>query len=125
MPENTEQFGKAIDIELDGRRYKIRLNDSRTAREFADSIPFRTLLSGNGGNHYWGSIPNRLFTLKQLETSEPRKGHVYYADHLTAIAIYFDDGGSIAPYLLYPLGDITEDLSDLRNAQSLIELNVL
>jgi hypothetical protein len=57
-------------------------------------------------------------------TSNPSKGGVYYADHLTAIAVYFDDPGSIAPYVVYHLGDVTEDLSHLRRAADRIKLQV-
>jgi hypothetical protein len=86
--------------------------------------PFETSLSEYAGSHYWGSVPGKLSTADELRTSKPRKGSVYYADHLTAIAIYFDDPGSIAPYVVYHLGDVMDDLSDLRTARPRLRLKV-
>ncbi|MGG7465287.1 cyclophilin-like fold protein [Plantibacter sp. YIM 135347] len=118
------QHAESIEIVLNGVAYTVRLNGTEAARELAQSAPFRTSLSQNAGNHYWGSLPHRLSTLEEAGTSVPREGRVYYADHLTAIAFYFEDSRSIAPYVLYPLGDITDDLSALRTAGNWIKLQV-
>jgi hypothetical protein len=114
-----------IKIELNGKQYTVELNDSEIARGFVQSAPFQTTLSEYAGSHYWGSIPRKLSTSNDLKTSTPRKGRIYYADHLTAIAVYFDDAGSIAPYVVYHLGDVVEDMSDLYNAGTRIDLKVL
>ena len=115
---------KTLKFELNGKDYTVQLNDSETAKEFAKTAPFETSLSEYAGSHYWGSIPKKLPTPVELKTSRPRKGHAYYADHLTAIAVYFDAPGSIAPYVVYPLGEVVEDMSDLRRAGSRIKLKV-
>jgi|SRR3954447_10299626 hypothetical protein len=124
MPEDPKQTVSTIDVELNGKRYTVALNGSRTAEEFVECAPFTTSLSEYAGSHYWGYIPRRLSTLERLVTSQPRKGSVYYADHLTAIAVYFDDPGSIAPYVVYHLGDIASDLSHLEGAGSRIGMTV-
>ena len=116
---------KTIKMELNGKEYTVELNDSKAASGLVQSAPFETSLHKYAGSHYWGSIPKRLSTPKELKTSTPRKGSIYYADHLTAIAIYFDEAGSIAPYVVYHLGDVVEDMSDLYNAGSRIVLKVL
>jgi hypothetical protein len=121
----TTEIKKTIKIELNAKEYTVELNDSEAARGLVQSAPFETSLSEYAGSHYWGSIPRKLATPKELKTSTPRKGRIYYADHLTAIAIYFDDPGSIAPYVVYHLGDVVEDMSDLYNAGSRIDLKVL
>jgi hypothetical protein len=116
---------RTIKIELNGKEYTVELNDSETAKEFVESAPFKTSLSKNNGNHYWGSIPKRLSTSKQLATSNPKQGGIYYADHLTAFAVYYNTSGSIAPFVIYHLGDVVEDMFDLRNAGSRINLKVV
>jgi hypothetical protein len=113
-----------IKIELNGKEHAVELNGSKTANEFVQLAPFETSLSEYAGSHYWGSVPGKLSTADELRTSKPRKGSVYYADHLTAIAIYFDDPGSIAPYVVYHLGDVMDDLSDLRTARPRLRLKV-
>lgn len=111
-------------IGLDGKEYSVELNDSKTANEFAQLPSFDTSLSRSGGSHYWGPIPRKLSTTKEMKTSNPQKGGVYYADHLTAFAVYFDDAGSIAPYVIYHVGDIEGDMSGLSNAGYRIKLKV-
>jgi hypothetical protein len=113
-----------IKIELDEKEHAVELNGSSTANGFMQLAPFETSLSEYAGSHYWGSIPRKLSTADELKTSKPRKGNVYYADHLTAIAIYFDDPGSIAPYVVYHLGVVMDDLSDLRTAGPRLRLKV-
>jgi hypothetical protein len=111
-----------IKIELNKKEHAVELNGN--ANEFMRLAPFETSLSEYAGSHYWGSIPAKLFTADELRTSKPRKVSMYYADHLTAIAIYFDDPGSIAPYVVYHLGVVMDDLSDLRTAGPLLRLKV-
>jgi hypothetical protein len=116
---------ETIELELNGIKYTVELNGSATAEAFAQCAPFQSSLSEYAGSHYWGAIPKKLPTPQNLKTSNPLKGNIYYADHLTAIAVYFDDAGSIAPYVVYHLGSVTEDLSALSNAGNRIELKVL
>src|SRR3954468_13224467 len=87
-----------MELELNGTMYTLELNGTETSAAFAQVAPFQSSLFESGGSHYWGAIPKRLPTPEHLKTSHPIKGSVYYADHLTAIAIYFADPGSIAPY---------------------------
>jgi hypothetical protein len=125
MTQGINPDRKTIELELNGKKYTVELNGSETAEAFAQCAPFQSSLSEYAGSHYWGAIPRNLPTPQNLKTSKPLKGSVYYADHLTAIAIYFDDPGSIAPYVVYHLGTVTEDMSALRNAGNRIELKVL
>jgi hypothetical protein len=108
-------------IALSGTEYTFELND-RIADEFCALLPFDTSVSRSGGHHYWGSIPQSLSTPDELRTSRPKKGGLYYADHLTALAIYYGDPGSIAPFVVYHLGDAVEDLSGLATSGSRITL---
>jgi hypothetical protein len=122
---NKTTMKTTIKIELNKQEYTIELNDSETAKGFVQSAPFATSLSEYAGSHYWGSIPRKLSTPKEMKTSTPRKGGIYYADHLTAVAVYFDDPGSIEPYVVYHLGDVVEDTFALRNAGRHINMKVL
>ena len=124
MPESRDQMKKTLDLELQGKHYTVALNGSRLSEEFAEAAPFTSSLSESAGSHYWGAIPHGLSTPAELKTSRPQKGSVYYADHLAAIAVYFGDPGSIAPYVIYHLGDVLEDLSGLRHAPSRITVSV-
>jgi hypothetical protein len=125
MPESRDQMKKTLDLELHGKKhYTVELNGSRLSEEFAEAAPFTSSLSEYAGSHYWGTIPHRLSTPAELKTWRPQKGSLYYADHLTAIAVYFGDPGSIAPYVVYQLGDVLEDISGLRHAGARITVSV-
>jgi hypothetical protein len=122
--QEETNMGQIIKMELNGKEYTVKLNDNKIAEEFAQLLPFATSVSEYKMSHYWGYIPKRLSTPKEIKTSIPLKGSVYYADHLTAIAVYYDDPGSIAPYVIYHLGDVVEDMFELKNADYQIRLKV-
>src|SRR4051794_12975018 len=100
-----------ITMLLNDREHTIELIDSAMSRQFVEMLPFDAFVAAYAGSHYWGSIPRKISTPQDLKTSTPFKGGLYYADHLTALAVYFDDPGSIAPYVVYHLGSVVDDLS--------------
>jgi hypothetical protein len=110
-------------IQLGGADYKVSLNGHPIAEEFFALLPFDTTVSKSGGHHYWGSIPRKLSTPDSLATSSPKEGGLYYADHLTAIAVFYGHPGSIAPFTVYHLGDIVGDLSSLANGGPRLRLS--
>jgi hypothetical protein len=114
---------KSMNLELNEKKYTVKLNGSITAAEFMQLTPFETSLSPSG-NHCYGPIPQRLSISEEYNTSNPRKGGVYYADHMQAIAIYYGDSGSIKPFMIVYIGDIHEDLSDLNKTGRRISLKV-
>jgi hypothetical protein len=113
-----------IKMALNGREHTVELNDSAMAKQFLELGAFDTSVSEYAGSHYWGPIPHKLSAQEELKTSKPTKGGVYYADHLTALAIYFEDPGSIAPYVVYHLGDVPEDMSHLHFAAGRVGLKI-
>jgi hypothetical protein len=116
---------KIMNIEINGSTYRVSLNESRTAQAFAKSAPFEASLVA-GGNHCYGPIPTRLPVDRAQVTSNPHMGGVYYADHLQAIAVYYADSGSIRPWEIVYIGDIQEDVSNLRGTSSnRVELKVM
>jgi hypothetical protein len=116
-------MNKIANIELNGNIYTVRLNESKTAQQFAESAPFEASLVA-AGNHCYGPIPEQLPVDRAQVTSNPHKGGVYYADHLQAIAVYYGDSGSIRPFEIVYIGDIQEDLSSLRGSRRQIALKV-
>jgi hypothetical protein len=114
---------KIVNIEMNGLNYRVSLNESTTAQQFAKFEPFETSLVA-GGNHCYGPIPKRLPVDKAQVTSDPHKEGVYYADHLQAIAFYYGEGRNIAPFEIVYIGEVQEGMSDLLGATKRIELKV-
>lgn len=112
--EKSYNMSKRVLINLGGTEYMVNLNDSDMAKEFLSLIPFDTSVSEYSKNHYWGSIPRKIITQSELKTSQPEKGGFYYADHLTALSVFYEESGSIAPYEVYLLGYVEENLSELE-----------
>jgi hypothetical protein len=117
------KMGKSLKIKLNEKSYIVNLNDSTTAEEFMRSAPFETSLIV-AGNHCYGPIPERLSIDKSKLTSNPHSGGVYYADHVQSVSIYYGDSGSIKPFEIVYIGDVQEDMPDLRGARHRVDLRV-
>ncbi len=112
-------MGRKIEIEINGRRIPAELNDSATAKLFADTLPATITLSRWGGEYYGGCSVETSGADDAREIMEV--GEIAYWAPGRALCIFFGstpastDARPRAASPVNPMGKITGDASVFRS----------
>jgi len=95
----------------------ITLDDTPTARAFAELLPLQLTLSDPMGQAKSGLLPHRIDVTGATAVADPTVGLVYYWPPTGDLAIFYDDlGQSVPPPGLVPLGVVDRGLTSISEA---------
>ena len=99
-------------ITVDGKNYGVTIEENALAKSIASMCPMKLTLSRSGEHEYYAALPGKAQTAGAVETSNVKRGGVYYFAAWNAFSLEFTDE-DIAPYKVFAVGQMEEELAAL------------
>ena len=99
-------------IIVDGKRYSVTLEQNALGESVAAMCPMKLTLSRSGDHEYYAALPNKAQTKGAVETSNVKRGGVYYFAAWNAFSLEFTDE-DIAPYKVFVVGQMEKELATM------------
>ena len=96
-------------IIVDGKSYGVTLEQNALSQSVAAMCPMKLTFSRSGNHEYYAALPNKAQTKGAVETSNVKRGGVYYFAAWNAFSLEFTDE-DIAPYKVFGVGQMEEEL---------------
>ena len=110
-PEKAPATERTIEVRVDGRTLKIRLNASPEAAQFVKMLPVTVRMMGYGGREYYGGIEGRI-RMEGPGQLHFENGTLTYCPTNNTVAIFYAQ--TDRPNLtmaVYPMGKVEGDLA--------------
>ena len=102
-------------ITVDGKSYGVTLAQNALGESIAAMCPMTLTLSRSGNHEYYAALPDKAQTKGAEETSQVKRGGVYYFAAWNAFSLEFIDK-DITPYKVFTVGQMEEKLAALLEA---------
>lgn len=99
-------------ITIDGKSYGVTLAQNALGESIAAMCPMTLTLSRSGNHEYYAALPDKAQTKGAEETSQVKRGGVYYFAAWNAFSLEFIDK-DITPYKAFTVGQMEEKLAAL------------
>ena len=96
-------------IFVDGESYGVTLEQNTVSEGIVAMCPMKLTLSRSGEHEYYAALPKKAQTAGAVETSQVKRGGVYYFAAWNAFSLEFTDE-DIAPYKVFTVGTMEEGL---------------
>lgn len=99
-------------ITIDGKSYGVTLAKKALGESIAAMCPLKLTLSRSGEHEYYAALPGKARTKGAEETSQVKRGGVYFFAAWNAFSLEFTDE-DITPYKVFTVGQMEGKLASL------------
>ena len=97
-------------IVVDGRSYGVTLEQNALGESVTAMCPMKLTLSRSGEHEYYAALPGKAQTKGAADTSNVKRGGIYYFAAWNAFSLEFTDE-DITPYKVFVVGQMEKELA--------------